>query len=103
MHKTAMGVILALSFAALSYAALMVFGGIHSAPAKALPAKQASVRRTPAEIAARDHMAQLVAEVAARSAARTAKSVAQSRMAAQAPQPAVPATGPMAEQKTASR
>ena len=95
MQKIAMGAIVTLSLAMLSYITLMALGG----SGKAYPVAQAAVTRSPADIAARDRMARLVAEVAARSAAQTAKSVVLSRM--QARPPAQPAQA--AEEKTASR
>ena len=71
MHKFGPGLLLILSLAALSFAALMAHRDDHTAAAvtaqPALTAEQA---------AARDRMAQLVAEVAARSAAQTAKAIA---------------------------
>lgn len=92
MKKTIVGVISALALAVLSYTALASFDRSHaSAPA------QVAVKRSPAEIAARDRMAQLVAEVAARSAAQTAKAVVMNRM--QSPPQPVNTT----EEKTASR
>lgn len=84
MHKSVMGAILALSFAALSYAALVIFGGWQATAAAKAPPAHAAVQRSAEEIAARDRMAQIVAQVAARTAARTAKSVTLNRLSAQA-------------------
>ena len=95
MQKIAMGAIVALSLAMLSYISLVALD--HSRKPQAMV--QAAVTRSPADIAARDRMARLVAEVAARSAAQTAKSVVLSRM--QATPPAQPAQA--VEEKTASR
>ncbi|MDR3418527.1 MAG: hypothetical protein P4L83_20345 [Nevskia sp.] len=71
MHKYSLGAVGAFIFAITGYAAFFAYAGTGSAP----PA-QVAVKRSPEETAARDRMAQLVAEVAARSAARTAKTVA---------------------------
>ena len=94
MQKTTIGVIVALTLAALSYAALEATDG-----ARPASLAQAATKRSPADIAARDRMARLVAEVAAHSAAQTAKAVVMSRM--QPPQ--LPRTAQAAEEKTASR
>ena len=95
MKKIAAGAIAALSLALLSYVTLAAL----NAYAKPHPVAQAAVMRSPADIAARDRMAQLVAEVAARTAAQTAKSVVMSRMQATPPAQHVQAV----EEKTASR
>jgi hypothetical protein len=71
MQKLGLGVVIALTFAALSYAATVAFE--HDHPHAAV---QAAVKRSPQDTAARERMARLVAEVAARSAAQTAKQVA---------------------------
>ncbi len=91
MQNITMGAIAVLSLAALSYTTLVDSDGTRPKPLVPV-----AMKRSPQDIAARDHMARLVAEVAARSAAQTAKSVATRRLqAAQMPQ--------AIEQKTASR
>jgi hypothetical protein len=71
MHKFGPGLLLLLSLAALSYATLVAHHDDHTATAAA-----AQPALTAEQAAARDRMAQLVAEVAARSAAQTAKAIA---------------------------
>ena len=92
MKNIAVGTITVLTLAMLSYASLLAFDR-KTPPARAA---QTPVQRSPEEIAARDRMAQLVAEVAARSAAQTAKAVVMSH---RQQQQATEAT----EEKTASR
>ncbi len=91
MQNITMGAIAVLSLAALGYTTLV--DSDSTRPKAPVPV---AMKRSPQDIAARDRMARLVAEVAARSAAQTAKSVAMSRMQASRPPQAV-------EQKTASR
>lgn len=91
MQNITMGAIAVLSLAALGYTTLVDSGSTR--PKILVPV---AMKRSPQDIAARDRMARLVAEVAARSAAQTAKSVAMSRMQASQQSQAV-------EQKTASR
>lgn len=79
MHKLGLGVVIALTLAALAYAATLAFRHDHPRGVA-----QAVVKRSPQEIAARERMARLVAEVAARSAAQTAKQVATQRLQQQA-------------------
>jgi len=79
MHKLGLGVVIALTLAALAYAATLAFQ--HDHPRNVA---QAVAKRSPQEIAARERMARLVAEVAARSAAQTAKQVATQRLQQQA-------------------
>lgn len=92
MNRFILGTVIALTVGMLSYAALVASSG--RTPVAAAAAAQP--QRSAADIAARDRMAQLVAEVAARSAAQTAKSVVMNHLQAR-PAPE------MAEEKTASR
>ena len=98
MQKITMGVIVALTLAALSYAALEASGGT-----RPTTIAQAAAKRSPADIAARDRMARLVAEVAARSAAQTAKAIVMSRMQPPQMAQASQTVAQAAEEKTASR
>jgi len=99
MQKIIMGAIAALSLAMSSYIILLALEGSGKPKASTHQTAAAAATRSPADIAARDRMARLVAEVAARTAAQTAKSVVMSRM--QVSQPAQHAQ--VAEEKTASR
>ena len=85
MRNFAMGSAAILGLAALSYAALQAFQKDEK------PAAPAVSRLSPQQLAARDRMAQLVAEVAARTAAQTAKEVVISRSRPQQVAVAVPA------------
>jgi hypothetical protein len=93
MRSIGTGVAAVIGLAALSYAALAAF----QTNAKPVAAPAAVSRLSPQDIAARDRMAQLVAEVAARTAAQTAKEVVLSRTR---PQQVAAAT---LAQKSASR
>jgi hypothetical protein len=84
MRKFAVGCAAALALAALSYAALAAFQNDEKTTTAA------TVRLSPQQVAARDRMAQLVAEVAARTAAQTAKEVVISRSRPQQVAVAVP-------------
>lgn len=69
MRNFAVGSAAVFALAALSYAALAAFQNDSRTPVAA------AVRLTPQQLAARDRMAQLVAEVAAHTAAQTAREV----------------------------
>jgi hypothetical protein len=74
MRKMALGAVAVLGLAALSYAAVII-PSQNEAKAAAIQPRHLS----PQDVAARDRMAQLVAEVAARTAATTAKQVVLNR------------------------
>lgn len=88
MRKFGLGVVIALTLAALAYAAVLAL------PQDRLKPVAQAVTRSPEDIAARERMARLVAEVAARSAAQSARRVAlerlEQRRAAQAAKAAAP-------------
>ena len=79
MQKLGLGAVIALTLAVLAYAATVAYNSDH-----ARPVAQNTVKRSPQDIAARERMARLVAEVAARSAAQTARNVALERLHRQA-------------------
>jgi hypothetical protein len=81
MRNLSLGVALLLGLALLSYAGLAAL----QPPVKAAPVALSRLR--PQDIAARDRMAQIVAEVAARTAAETARKVVISRSRPQPPAP----------------
>jgi hypothetical protein len=70
MQKLGLGAVIGLTLAVLAYAAIIAFRSDHPRP---LP--QTAAQRSPQDLAARERMAKLVAEVAARSAAQTARTV----------------------------
>jgi len=69
MQKLSLGAVIALTLAMLSYAGVVASHG-------SVPVAPTGVKYSPRDLAARQRMARLVAEVAARSAAQTAKAVA---------------------------
>jgi hypothetical protein len=71
MQKLGLGVVIALTLAVVAYAAVVAGRDFRSAPLA-----QGTAQRSQQDLAARQRMARLVAEVAAKSAAQTAKSVA---------------------------
>ena len=83
MRTFGLGVVIALTLAVLAYAATIAYRSDHASPVA-----KATVQRSPQDSAARERMARLVAEVAARSAAQTARSVALERLHQQAAHPA---------------
>lgn len=91
MRNFAIGGAAVFALAALSYAALAAFQNDPKTTAAA------ATRLSPQQVAARDRMAQLVAEVAAHTAAQTAKEVVLNRSRPQQVAVAVPA------QKSAGR
>jgi len=71
MHKLVLGAVIALTLATLAYAGVIASRDLRSAPVA-----RNTVIRSPQDVAARERMARLVAEVAARSAAQTARAIA---------------------------
>lgn len=83
MQKLGLGAVIALTLAVLACAGNVAYHSDH-----ARPVAQTVAKRSPQDIAARERMARLVAEVAARSAAQTARAVALERLHQQPPHPA---------------
>ncbi len=79
MQKLGLGAVIALTLAVLAYAATIAFRSDHPRPVP-----QTAVQRSPQDLAARERMARLVAEVAARSAAQTARTVTLEHLHSQA-------------------
>ncbi len=98
MQKIGLGAVIALTVAMLVYAGVVASRDFRSAPAV-----QNAVSRSPQEFAARERMARLVAEVAARSAAQTAKAIALEKLRRQQAQATVAPPAQTVAETTARR
>lgn len=98
MQKLVLGVVIALTVAMLAYA-----GVVASRDFRSQPAAQSAVTRSPQDLAERERMARLVAEVAARTAAQTAKAIALEKLQRQQAQAAAAPPAEAAAEITARR
>ncbi|HZR37110.1 MAG TPA: hypothetical protein VFA75_17200 [Nevskia sp.] len=98
MQKLGLGAVIALTVAMLTYAGVVASRDFRSAPVA-----QKAASRGPQDLAGRERMARLVAEVAARTAAQTAKAIALERLHRQQAQAAASPPAEAVAETTARR